>query len=179
MNDISQADGVQDQTATDEKGFNKSQIIVFKLDGEEYGVHIDQVKEVVLTPNIAKLPQTPSYIKGVANIRGNVIAVIDLYEKFYQKQTSTKEINESMYYTLVIESDEVKAGILVKEVPNTLAVATNDIEEAVNLRQDSNTENNYIKGIIKQEGRLIVLIDIFKIMETGELFNFLTSSVAV
>ena len=58
------------------------QLIIFKLAGEEYGLSIDQIKEVVLTPRVAKMPQTPAYIKGVANIRGNIIAIMDLEQKF-------------------------------------------------------------------------------------------------
>jgi len=58
------------------------QIVVFKLGQEEYGLHIDQIKEVVITPKITRMPQTPAFVKGVANIRGNVIAMLDLEEKF-------------------------------------------------------------------------------------------------
>ena len=63
------------------------QLIIFKLGTEEYALSIDQIKEVVLTPRIAKMPQTPSYIKGVANIRGNIIAILDLEQKFGIEQT--------------------------------------------------------------------------------------------
>src|SRR6478752_3903251 len=58
------------------------QLIIFKLGTEEYALSIDQIKEVVLTPRIARMPQTPSYIKGVANIRGSIIAILDLEQKF-------------------------------------------------------------------------------------------------
>lgn len=160
-----------------EKDFNRAQIIVFKLGGEEYGLLIDQVKEVVMTPNITKLPQTPSYIKGVANIRGNIIAVVDLEEKFYDEEMSTKEINDSLNYTLVIESEEFKLGVLVKEVPNTLSIPIDDIEEAISLGQEAGNENNYLKGIIKLENRLIVLIDIYKALDNNEMMGFLSSNV--
>ena len=53
------------------------QLIIFKLGREEYAMNIDQIKEVVLTPQVAKVPQTEDYIKGVANIRGNIIAILD------------------------------------------------------------------------------------------------------
>ena len=57
-------------------------MIIFKLGKEEYALHIDQIKEVVLTPGIAKIPQTPDYIIGVANIRGNIISIVSLNTKF-------------------------------------------------------------------------------------------------
>ena len=90
----------------------KSQLIVFRLGDEKYGLQIGQIKEVVPTPHITRLPQTPPYVKGVANIRGNIIAVVDLEEKFGLKNESDEAANN---YTLVVESDEVKMGVLVRE----------------------------------------------------------------
>ena len=148
--------------------YNRKQLIVFKQGNEEYGLTIDQIKEVVITPNITRMPQTPAYIKGVANIRGNIIAIIDLEEKFGISGKSVENV-KSGNYTLVVESDEIKIGILVKEVPNTLTVSTADIDETVNVIQDDTQDSNYIKGIVKVNNRLIILIDIFQVMSKIEI----------
>src|SRR5689334_1810188 len=106
--------------ATDAKSGSRAlQIVVFKLGNEEYGLHIDQIKEVVITPNITRMPQTPSYVKGVANVRGNVIAIFDLEDRF--SLTNTIQARGSKY-TLVVESEDIKMGLLVSEVPNTVSV---------------------------------------------------------
>lgn len=138
------------------------QIVVFKLGNEEYGLHIDQIKEVVITPTITKMPQTASYVKGVANIRGNVIAIFDLEDRFNLSRTIA---GRGSKYTLVVESDDVKMGLLVTEVPNTVTVNTADLDESVGIINDANAETNYIKGIIKTGERLIILIDIFKVID--------------
>jgi len=165
------------KTSIEEKHSDRVQIIIVRFGEEEYGLSIDQVKEVVMAPNITKLPQTPSYIKGVANIRGNVIAIIDLNERFNGEGTSTELINKSNYYTLVFESDEYNVGILVKEVPNTMTVAKKDIEEATHIGNDSTAlGNNYIKGIVKYENRLIILIDLYKVLENNDMLGFVSSS---
>ena len=144
------------------QNYGTEQVIVFKQGGEEYGLMIDQIKEVVLTPHITQMPQTPDYIKGVANIRGNIIAIIDLEEKF---ELNTKDQSADAHgYTLVVESDEYKVGILVNEVPNTLSVSEKDVEEAINVTNSSDTDQEYIKGIIKLDNRLIILIDIFRVL---------------
>ena len=148
--------------------FNRLQLIVFKQGNEEYGLAIDQIKEVVLTPKITKMPQTPSYIKGVTNIRGNIIAIIDLEEKFGIADKNSETQKEGKY-TLVVASEEFKIGILVKEVPNTLSVSQSDIDETVNIIQEELQENNYIKGIVKVNNRLIILIDIYQIMSKQEI----------
>jgi purine-binding chemotaxis protein CheW len=145
-----------------------TQLIVFRLGEEEYALHIDQIKEVVITPHITRMPQTPSFVRGVANIRGNIIAIIDLEEKFgIRRQVETENENQGNY-TLVIESEEYKMGVLVKEVPNTLAVSEADIEDTTNVIQDSGVDQGYVKGVVKYGNRLLILIDIFKIMSDQE-----------
>ena len=138
------------------------QIVVFKLGNEEYGLQIDQIKEVVITPTITKMPQTSSYVKGVANIRGNVIAIFDLEERFNLTRTIQSKGSK---YTLVVESEDVKMGLLVNEVPNTVSVNSADLDESVGIINDASAETNYIKGIIKTGSRLIILIDIFKVID--------------
>jgi Chemotaxis signal transduction protein len=150
------------------------QIVVFKLGNEEYGLHIDQIKEVVITPNITKMPQTPSYVKGVANIRGNVIAIFDLEDRFNLTRTIQERGSK---YTLVVESEDVKMGLLVNEVPNTVSVNRSDLDESVGIINDANAETNYIKGIIKAGNRLIILIDIFKVIDQ-EMTNTLKKASA-
>jgi len=144
----------------------KSQLIVFRLGDEEYGLQIGQIKEVVPTPHITRLPQTPPYVKGVANIRGNIIAVVDLEEKFGLKQDTAGMANN---YTLVVESDEVKMGVLVRELPNTLNVKQSQVEDSANIIQDGGADQSYIKGIVKLEDRLIIMLDVFKTMSESEL----------
>jgi purine-binding chemotaxis protein CheW len=150
------------------------QIVVFKLGQEEYGLQIDQIKEVVITPNVTRMPQTASFVKGVANIRGNVIAIFDLEDRF----NLIRSQNSGNKYTLVVESDDVKLGLLVNEVPNTVSVSANDLDESVGIINDVNTDTNYIKGIIKHSDRLIILIDIFKVIDQ-EMTNTIKKATAV
>jgi purine-binding chemotaxis protein CheW len=141
------------------------QIVVFKLGQEEYGLHIDQIKEVVITPTITRMPQTPAFVRGVANIRGNVIAILDLEEKFGLVRNDVT--NGGNNFTLVIESDDYKMGILVREVPNTLSISSASIEDSV-FTGDHQSEQSYITGIVKLDKRLIIMIDIFKVINDQE-----------
>src|SRR5688572_14676974 len=129
-------------TDTDKKSKSgQFQIIVFKQGDEEYALQIDQIKEVVMTPTITRMPQTPPYIKGVANIRGNIIAIMDLEEMFNLRRTNAGEGNN---FTLVVQSDDVKMGLLVREVPNTLSVSAANFDESVNIIHDSHVDSGYI-----------------------------------
>lgn len=147
----------------------RMQLIIFKLGSEEYGLSIEQIKEVVLTPRIAKMPQTASYIKGVANIRGNIIAIMDLEQKFGLTKNQAQENDVNSHYTLVVESDEYKVGILVKEVPNTLSINTSDIDTASNFVQYTSLDVDSVIGVVKSGERMIILIDMIKLIEAENI----------
>ncbi|MBA4239306.1 MAG: chemotaxis protein CheW [Sphingobacteriaceae bacterium] len=152
----------------------RMQLIIFKLGSEEYGLSIEQIKEVVLTPRIAKMPQTPEHIKGVANIRGNIIAIMDLEQKFGLMKSGSLENNNNSNYTLVVESEEYKVGVLVKEVPNTLSINVSDIDTASNFVQYTSLDTNSVIGVVKSGERMIILIDMIKLIEAENLKETLT-----
>lgn len=146
-----------------------AQFIVFKLGGEEYGLPIDLIKEVVITPAITRIPLAPKHIKGVANVRGTILAVVDLEERLSVKEESETTETVKPNFLLVIESEDYKMGILVKEVPNTLSVAAESIDNSTGLVQESGNEKGYVKGIIKTEKRLVILVDVFKLISREEV----------
>lgn len=141
-------------------------LIVFKLGGEEYGIRIEQVKEVTITPDIARMPRTPDFIKGVANIRGDIIAIMDLEGRF--KIAPAEPQNNKQTYTLVIETDSYNMGILVREVPQSLTVGVSKIDKTPGLIQEVNVHENFIDGIAKVGSRLIIVLDIRKILTVEE-----------
>jgi purine-binding chemotaxis protein CheW len=152
------------------------EIIVFKQGNEEYALHLDQITEVVITSGIKKMPQTPSYIKGVANIRGDVVAVLDLEEKFTLKRSQRSDMES--YYTLLVERDNVKMGILLRELPTTLSICRENFDETVGAINDVKSDGNYIKGIVNHNDRMIVVIDIFKVIDKEMLATLKSTGMA-
>lgn len=152
----------------------RMQLIIFKLGSEEYGLSIEQIKEVVLTPRIARMPQTAPHIKGVANIRGSIIAIMDLEQKFGLVRPTDAEEKIHSNYTLVVESETYKVGVLVKEVPNTLSINVSDIDTASSFIQYTSFDANSVIGVVKSGERMIILIDMIKLIEAEnnrELIN--------
>lgn len=145
-------------------------LIVFKLGTEEYGIKIDQVKEVTVTPNVTRMPRTPDFIKGVANIRGDIIAIMDLEERFgIRPAPLPNDLNPSITYTLVIEAKEYSIGVIVREVPQSLNMPMTKIDKAPSFLQDINIHENYIEGIAKVNNRLIIVLDMYKILTQDEI----------
>jgi purine-binding chemotaxis protein CheW len=169
----------QPQTPTDAAGnlrkTNAVQLIVFRLGNEEYGLTIDQIKEIVIMPNVARIPLTPPYVKGVANVRGNILAIVDLAEKFGLSPEAGSEAEGKPRYILVLESDKLKVGVMVKEVPSTLTVTQEDIDFSPSIIYDNSTEGNYIKGIVRLSGRMIILMDVFKAIARDAILQAINS----
>ncbi|WP_347156978.1 chemotaxis protein CheW [Pontibacter chitinilyticus] len=145
-------------------------LIVFKLGTEEYGIKIEQVKEVTVTPGITRMPRTPDFVKGVANIRGDIIAIMDLEDRFgIPPAPPSEEFNPAITYTLVIEASEYKIGVVVKEVPQSLNLSMSRIDRTPAFLQDINIQDNYIEGIAKIGERLIIVLDMLKILTSDEV----------
>lgn len=145
-------------------------LIVFKLGAEEYGIKIDQVKEVTVTPNVTRMPRTPDFIKGVANIRGDIIAIMNLEERFGIRSVPlANDVNPHITYTLVIEAREYSIGVIVREVPQSLNLSMTKIDKTPSFLQDINIHENYIEGIAKVNNRLIIVLDMYKILTQDEI----------
>ncbi|WP_276496138.1 chemotaxis protein CheW [Pontibacter litorisediminis] len=143
-------------------------LIVFRLGTEEYAIRIGQVKEVTVTPSVTRMPRTPDFVKGVANIRGDIIAIIDLERRFNIKpdpgMTST-----GTSYTLVVEADDYSIGVDVREVPQSLNLPLTKIDKTPSFLQDVSVSENFIEGIAKIDNRLIIVLDMHKILTQEEV----------
>ncbi|MCB2410338.1 chemotaxis protein CheW [Hymenobacter lucidus] len=162
-----------DQESSSEKKAAKQdkliQLIVFRLGDEEYGIRIEQVKEVTVTPEIARMPKTPPFVKGIANLRGDIIAIIDLEERFKLRPASDQLPATS--YTLAIEAKDYTIGIVVREVPQPLSIPLSIIEKAPEFIQDINIQDKYIEGIAKVDGRIIIVLDMPKLLSPTEIMQ--------
>jgi purine-binding chemotaxis protein CheW len=145
-------------------------LIAFKLGSEEYGIKIEQVKEVTITPSITRMPRTPDFVRGVANIRGDIIAIMDLEERFGIRPVPVSEgLNPNVTYTLVVEAKDYRIGIVVREVPQSLNLTVSKIDKTPAFLQDINVQENYIEGIAKIDNRLIIVLDMLKILTHDEI----------
>jgi purine-binding chemotaxis protein CheW len=147
------------------------QLIVFRLGNEEYGIRIEQVKEVTITPEIARMPKTPPFVKGVANLRGDIIAIVDLEERFHLREPGTSQQLTGQTYTLAIEARDYTIGIVVREVPQPLSLQASSIEQTPEFIQDLNVQDKYIEGIARLDGRIIIVLDMLKLLTPEEIMQ--------
>lgn len=165
------------RTRRDHKVEPMVHLIVFKLGEEEYGIRIEQVKEVTVTPEIARMPKTPKFIKGIANIRGDIIAIMDLEERFSIPPPEGETIrNYKNTYTLALEASDYTMGLIVREMPQSLTLPISQIDKTPAFIQDLNINENFIEGIGKINGRLIIVLDILRILTSDEIQQLKMSS---
>ncbi|HDY64684.1 MAG TPA: purine-binding chemotaxis protein CheW [Phycisphaerae bacterium] len=137
--------------------------LTFALADEEYGLEILKVREIIGIMDIAEVPRTPDFVKGVINLRGKVIPVIDLRLKF---QMETIEQTEETCI-IVVDVDGVEMGIIVDKVSEVLDIAAEEIEEPPSFGANVNTD--FILGMGKAQERVTILLDIGKVLSSMEV----------
>ena len=132
--------------------------LTFALGKEDYGLEILKVREIIGMMNITAVPQVPGYVKGVINLRGKVIPVIDLRLKFGMKEIDTTVET----CVIVINLNEVLIGIIIDKVKEVLDIKQGNIEPAPNL--GANVHTDYILGIGKVSETVKILLNIEKVL---------------
>ena len=140
------------------------QVVIFRLGSEEFGVKIDQVKEIIEMTNITRMPKAPSFIEGVINLRGQVIVVVDLARQFDLPASERGEETR----IVVVDVDDNIVGMIVDFVPEVLRISVEDIGSTPALIE-SRIDTRYIEGIGKLDDRLFVLLNLSKVLSPEEM----------
>jgi purine-binding chemotaxis protein CheW len=141
--------------------------LTFTLDEEEYGIGILKVKEIIGMMEITSVPRTPQFIKGVINLRGKVIPIIDLRLKFGMGEIPYTD--RTCIIVVEIDSDKgtILIGIVVDAVSEVLNIQEGEIEETPAFGTQLNTD--YILGMAKTEGGVKILLNIDKVLSIEEI----------
>jgi purine-binding chemotaxis protein CheW len=133
-------------------------IVGFRVGRETYGVPITSLHEIVRVPEITAVPDAPEYMEGVINLRGKIVSVIDLRKRFGEEQATANRRNR----ILVVEHKGRLSGLIVDSASEVLKIPTSDIEPPPAMFQEGGL--NCVTGLGKYHGRLIVLLDVNKLL---------------
>ncbi len=148
----------------DEKGKKHTfQVVTFAVGKEEYGLRIEEVQEIVRMPEITRLPQTAAFIKGVINLRGHIVPVIDMRERFKLENVDYNETTR----VIVVRIDEKLTGLIVDNVSQVIEMETSEIEDAPDIVTGRSRE--FIAGIGKINEQMIIIIDTAKLLTDEEI----------
>jgi purine-binding chemotaxis protein CheW len=147
------------------KNIREGKYLTFSLKAEEYGIEIVKVKEIIGILNITKIPQTPQYIRGVINLRGKVIPVIDLRLKFGMEEAPyTKRTCIVVVDTYKKDKSNFFMGIIVDSVSEVVNIRRDEIEDTPEF--GVSLGNDYFLGMAKIKGDVKILLDIDRILTT-------------
>jgi len=148
-------------------GEREGKYLTFSLDSEEYGIGILKVKEIIGMMRITPVPQTPGFVKGVINLRGKVIPVIDLRLRFGMEAIGYSERTCIIVVEIQSSSGRLPIGIVVDAVSEVLNIKGSDIEETPTF--GTRLETDYILGMAKMGGGVKILLDIDRILNAEDL----------
>lgn len=162
------------QQKTESLTGKEGKYLTFSLSNEEYGIGILKIKEIIGMMPITSVPRTPKFVRGVINLRGKVIPVIDLRIRFCMEE---KAYNDRTCIVVVeIESHgiEMVIGIVVDSVSEVLNIKSEEIEETPEFGTSLNTD--YILGMATMEGGVKILLDIDAVLSSEELTHLQKSA---
>jgi purine-binding chemotaxis protein CheW len=138
------------------------QVVGFRIGNETYGVRIGSVREIVRVPEISSVPSAPDLIEGVINLRGKIIPVMDLRKRFGQTDIQPDKKNR----ILVVELENKLVGLIVNAASEVLKIPPSEIEAPGSVFADG--ESGYVTGVGKLKGRLIILLDVSRLLHRTE-----------
>ncbi|HHX94688.1 MAG TPA: chemotaxis protein CheW [Clostridia bacterium] len=140
----------------------EEQLVVFTLANETYGIAISTVNEIIRMQDITEVPRTPDFVEGVINLRGRIVPVIDLRKRFGLEAAEATQASRIM----VVELQGLTVGMIVDSVSEVLRLPTDSIEPTPAIA--SGVDSAYLKGVGKWDDRLIILLDIEKVLYQSE-----------
>lgn len=190
MSDITTYEGVQKVTAGaagKKSSAELVQLVVFTLDTEEYAVPITDLQEIIKVPEITPIPNSPRFIKGILNLRGKIVVVIDLEKRFQL----AREVEKELKHIIITEINGASFGVVVDEVIEVLTVSKEVIQPTPSL-VSSKIHSDYLNGVVvlqkdcskndpekknadgggegsTEESRLLILINLSKILQEKDL----------
>lgn len=164
---------IQKQKKTEIKSpINKEivQLIVFVAGNEEFGVPIDAIREIIKMGQVTPIPASPNFIKGITNVRGEIVTTIDVRLRF----SLPFDVDAEPKHIIVTKQEDGLFGLIVDEVTEVLRIGKHEIQPPPSVV--THIQKKYVNGVVTHDGRLIILLDLTQVLAQKDLIKF--SSIA-
>lgn len=143
----------------------RERYLTFFLGEEQYGIAIDRIKEIIAIMKVTNVPKTPEYMRGVINLRGSIIPVVDTRLRFGMEPK-----NEDMHTAIVIvEVEKVNIGFIVDRVEEVASIDSANLSEPPKF--GSHVDSDFICSIAQIDEKVIMILDVLKLFEADELIG--------
>jgi purine-binding chemotaxis protein CheW len=143
------------------------QLVTFQLGEELYGVNIMDVKEIVRVQAIRAIPNAPTYVEGIFNLRSEIIPIISLHKRFHLRKLVTSEEDELLSGFVILDIDGMKLGIIIDRISRVVTIEREQIQPPPQMFSGIGAE--YIQGVVRQEHGYLIILDIRDLFNPKEL----------
>jgi len=154
-------------TRIDVNKTESKQLVTFQLGEELYGVNIMDVKEIVRVQAIRTIPNAPTYVEGIFNLRSEIIPIINLHKRFHLRKLVTSEEDELLSGFVILDIDGMKLGVIIDRISRVVTIEKEDVQPPPQMFSGIGAE--YIQGVVRQENGYLIILDIRDLFNPKEL----------
>jgi purine-binding chemotaxis protein CheW len=143
----------------------KERYLTFYLDEEQYGIAIDRIKEIIAMMKVTNVPKTPQYMRGVINLRGSIIPIVDTRMRFGM-QNKESDMNTTI---VIVEVESVNIGFIVDRVEEVAAIDESHLSEPPNF--GGHIDTDFISSMAQIGENVVMILDVIKLFEADELLT--------
>jgi purine-binding chemotaxis protein CheW len=159
---------MKDETIVEPKDL-EGKYLTFNLAEEYYGISVNWILQIIAIPDITKIPKTPFFVKGVINLRGKIIPVMDLRLKFGINEQEYNDRTSIIVIKIKSDNNEIFIGLIVDKVIEVLDIHEPEIEKAPTFGVEIDVQ--FIHGMAKVKQKVVTLLNINKVLDEVDLAN--------
>jgi purine-binding chemotaxis protein CheW len=148
-----------------------NQLVTFQLGEELYGINIMDVKEIVRVQAIRAIPNAPTYVEGIFNLRSEIIPIVNLHRRFHLKKAVVSEDDELLSGFVILDIDGMKLGIIIDRVSRVVTIEKEEVQPPPQMITGIGAES--IKGVVRQEEGYLMILNIRALFNPKELQKIL------
>jgi purine-binding chemotaxis protein CheW len=146
---------------------DQNQLVTFQLGEELYGINIMDVKEIVRVQDIRSIPNAPTYVEGIFNLRSEIIPIVNLHKRFHLKRMASSEEDELLSGFIILDIDGMKLGVIIDRVSRVVTIEREDVQPPPQMLSGIGAE--YITGVVRQEQGYLIILNIRDLFNAKEL----------
>ncbi len=143
------------------------QLVTFQLGYELYGIDIMDVDEIVPVLEVRPIPSAPVYVEGIINLRGAIIPIISLHQRFHINKAEASEEDTLLSGFLILQVQDMKLGVFIDKVSRVVTVNSSDVQEPPQMLSGIGRE--YIRGVTSEESDYLIILDLNRLFDPKEL----------
>lgn len=146
---------------------NTIQLVTFQLGNEQYGIDIMDVEAIVKVEDVREIPNSPSYVEGIFNLRGEIIPVINLHRRFSIRKAQLSEEDELLSGFIIVRIDGMQLAVIIDRVSRVVTINLEEIQPPPQMISGIGAE--YIQGVVNRDDHYLIILDIRRLFNMREL----------